>query len=411
MPLSSTLPCRFTALAFLFGACVPAWGQATRSHEEAILDEVKSVRREVESLNEKIDRLEKLLQGDRSSGDFSAVRLRVESPDGTPLEGFRVRLTSGQQGGRRIEATGVSSPEGVALDRRLPYGEYRLRVDDPQYEWGETFRSVMIEPGVATDRVIVAPDPSLRATVRLESELDFTGLKGLRFGTLRRPSGAGVVMYDAPEPGEESDRWETFPRLGDGISFAGVIVRVSSTQTLPQPDGEDADWITGSQRFLLTRDKAYRVLDTDGATVDLPDEGSAFRPNKDHESESTQRYDAGYLLAELEELDAATPVLELAAGDAQVMLTSLVGRATDDVARALRQRTRESTDLENPTVWLTARIDEDSAWVPRFLKPPEATSDGKTSEWAHGESGIMHIVMRTVELPPGDEVTLRIESP
>lgn len=222
---------RLTALFVLLGGIAAADAGDKRKQplpaedsrpEAALAGEVKELRQEVEAMRRDLrdvrsvlKRIEDRIGKEQGPSEFSPVTIRIQSEEGRPLEGFVVDIESARREVQRVSASGRSDRDGLALSRHLPYGDYRLTISE-ESGWSTSLRIVTVEVGTALEKVVVAPDPQERARLEVRSALRSEAFEGLRFGTRwQRTSSRGYGSPVSPEPGEEEDRFASFPTVSE----------------------------------------------------------------------------------------------------------------------------------------------------------------------------------------------------
>lgn len=353
------------------------------------------MRRDLRDLKSVLKRVEERIGKEQGPSEFSPVTIRIQSEDGRPLEGFLVKMESARKEVRRVSASSRSDREGLALSRHLPYGEYRLSVKH-ESGWSTTFRDITIEVGEALEKVVIAPDPQERASVKIQSALRPDAFEGLRFGERREPRGARAYSIEhSPEPGEDRARFASFPTVGDGISEAGVEVRIGIEREIQQPGGESQKWRwSGGEnavhRLLVTPDGAAAITNVESKSA-RPEDSSRYFAPADGQSEF---YTVGFLKLELQNPIEQGVSLELAPGDATLLIAEPLGKAKPEALSSL------GVD-EGSEVWLQASLSGESEWVPRIID---------LEGWERG-TGISHLAKKTLELEAGEHVEVTIGSP
>lgn len=370
---------------------------------ESLADEVKELRQEVEAMRRDLREMrsalktiEKRTGKEQGPSDFSPVSIRVQSEDGRPLPGFLVEMESARKEVRRVSASGRSDRDGLALSRDLPYGDYQIKVREDS-GWSTSFRNVTVEIGKALEKVIVAPDPQERAVLEIQSAIDPQGVESLRFGERReRSSGPGYFVSHSPEPGKEGARFASFPTVGDGISEIAVQVRIGLERTLEQPDGTVQTWRWRAWKELLptvlaTAEGVVAIAGTEGGTSRPKKASRYFAPVND----LFGNYSVAYLKRDLRRAEGDFS-LEIAPGDVTMTVTRVLGKAAAEVLPSLGLEADHDSEI-----WLEARMQGSSEWVPRILD---------LEEWERG-TGSSPLAKKTVRVGPGDEVQVGVRSP
>lgn len=362
-------------------------------------DEIAELRAEIAGLRKAVDRL-----SSRMAPDYAPVRIATQTPAGKPVAGCLVTIYRGS-GETRIKASGESNDSGVALERSLPYGEYRLSVSTPEGHRA-SMRRVLVEIGKGLDRKIVIPEPDEWATLRIEEELDFSKLAGLRFGeyTKNARSGSYYTSY-SPEPDEEPGKYWAFPTIGDGVEEVAMKLRWHLTREVPQPEGNPLEWSLtwggATLPDLIAANKMLKVQSTNAKRY-RPEANARYFNAKAHSIESItsssqqEDYKVGFEHLQLEQLDFAQPVIRLPAGQLTVTLEGLYARASEEVASSLPLNDEDS----GQQVWLEANVKRDSLWLPRLLELTQWSELSRTTR-----------VHRDLELNPGSEAKLRLATP
>lgn len=368
--------------------------EASNAH---ILLKLKHVERELAQLRESVELLRKESE---ATSEFPPIKLRVVSPAGKPLSGFRIRLWSKPEG-REIEVSGTSDEAGLAMDRILPYGNYRLSVHHDS-GWRVFSKKVLVEFGVGLDQTIIAPDPGPSGTVRLSSRLSASGLRGFGFGRPAERRGVSWRYGYAPEPDDPSDRHRTLPTIGDGIDTIAVRAKLFVERELEQPDGKMMEWVWWSPEpdLLVTSGSLVQSLDWDW-------EHDRHRPRA--EADYFSGLDDDEFVSVVSRpaptsaepttnevvLDAGTVERSVPAGEVSLSLRDLIGFAKEEALEALDYE-RDDRHL----VWLqTSSVKADSAWPRRFI------------DFANWEPGKRTLATRDFQVNAGERVEIAIESP
>ncbi|MCG6154863.1 carboxypeptidase-like regulatory domain-containing protein [Rubinisphaera margarita] len=331
----------------------------------------------------------------RSSADalLSDVTLTLRTPDGRPLPGFEVELESDESEARTIRITEVTDEQG-SINRKIPYGKYDVRLSEPGGWYG--YREFLVAFDQPQTFEVIGPDPNERATVNFTSNLDPSGLQGLHFGELRQSLGGnGWSEPDAPAPGEESERFSTFPTPGNGITEVAAYIELILDQTLDQPDGTQLPWRWNRAKLdqmpilLITAQNQIRTCVGIDSKTTTNSVGEFFTNLGDREW-------LGYLLLDIRETRPEYQ-LKLGTGQLRVSIKRILGRLDDQLANDLVGL----PPATSKQLWLTGQMDATSPWLDRFLT---------FENWERGES-IRHHAIRSLDLKPDDDVTINLASP
>ena len=378
--------------------------------------EVDAVRRDLKEIRAALKRVEEAVEKQQSPG-FSPVTIRIQSEDGRPLAGYLVEMESAHEQGQRAFASGRSDRSGVALSRKLPYGDYDLKISG-ESGWTTRLQDVAVEIGTSFEKVVVAPDPQERATLRIQSAIDPEHLDGLRFGELRKQE--SPIHYSSPfspEPGEESERYADFPTPGEGITQVAAAIEVAVEQSLEQPDGKVQTWrwTPGEKQLpaeiFASSDEVLVVSDVDGASA-RPKGSSRFFSFRDarkglvevevelEESEPEEMehpqadFSIGYLRVDVRRVAETGLSLQIVPGELTLSVERMVGKPGPQVLKSL--------GLENDAnIWLEASLRGDSEWVPRLLD---------LTDWQRGSS-ISYLAKKTAAVAPDETIRITVNSP
>lgn len=333
--------------------------------------------------------------GERSSAEalLSDVTLILRTADGRPLPGFEIELKSDESEARTIQVKEVTDEQG-RINRKIPYGKYDVKMREPGGWYA--FREFLVAFDQPQTFEVVGPDPKERATVKFTSTLDPAGLQGLRFGEFRESVGGNAwAEPNAPAPGEESERFSTFPTLGNGITEVAAYVGLILDRTLDQPDGTKLSWRWNRAQLdqipilLMTTQNQIRTCVGIDSETTRDSVGEFFTNFGDRES-------LGYLLLDIGETTSEYQ-LELATGELRVTIERIIGRFDDQLANDLAGL----PPATSRQLWLTGQMDATSPWLDRFLS---------FENWERGES-IRHHAKRTINLKANDQITVSLSSP
>lgn len=373
-----------------------------RAEIAALRDEVRGLRRAVKEL------------GERVAPDFAPVKVLVQTPSGAPLAGCAVSMFRGSKE-TRISVKGTTAADGVALKRRLPYGEYSISVKTPD-GFFTYIRKQMVEIGKGLDLTVVAPEPDQWGVLRLHTALDPSKLTGLRFGEYRqrsRGSSSWSIRY-SPEPNGKDDTFWNFPTLEEGIKRIAIEISTRIARKVDQPDG-------GSMTFQWTapeghplRALSWVLVDSfarrsiKGSTADKPvARGPYFQKLRliegiqADEREREIDYEIGYLVQTINPVGQSPFTVKLPAGEVEVSLEQIYGEASVDVVESIQLGKRPEA---GQTVWLEANLRRDSAWYDRLV-------NREAWKAASADETIRFFGKQELTLEAGKETTLRIASP
>lgn len=342
---------------------------------------------------ERLDAMERT----SASPDLSPVTIHIQTEDGRPLQGFRVEMTArDERDGRRLHASGVSDESGLALARSMPYGEYRLSISEPS-GWRAFFHGFTVEFGAPVEKVVIGPDPENRATLELDTALDEKAFKGLKFGevqpTPRHRSRTVPSSRSAPEPGEESEFWGSFPELGNGIEEVGVVVQVTGTRSIAQPEGPPQAWhwrpAHRSTWVLATNEKASLLQTLAPDTVRLPESPPYF-----HLPPDGPAYSIAFLRVDRKPISDEN-ALEVPPVEISLSVTRIIGKADPEVASSLGL-------AEADEIWLEAKLEPNSRWPTQILS---------RKNWQRETDNRSHLLSHTLSMEPGETRHFTFESP
>ena len=366
--------------------------------------ELQAIREEIAEIRKSLDAVREALQQRGTSSDSSPVAIRIESPDGRPLPGFEVKMTTPPDT-RRITATGESGDDGLGLSRDMPYGEYRLSLRHPS-GWYADFESVIVEVGEPFEKTVIAPNPGEHATLTVISSLDAQAFAGLRFGERReyQSRGPGYGVPAVPEPAEEGSDFPRFPTLDSGILRPAAQIDVGIEREIEQPDGEGQTWYwrPNPEQFptaiLAGTGRVIPIAEYVDGQFSPAESASYFRheepPANDFEEEANA-FPVGYVkMCPAQEQPASG--WEIVPGRLTLKVQRFVGQAAPDVVDVLNASIEEDKQL-----WLEAPMLGSSAWVPRILD---------LEGWERGDS-IAFDARRVLDVQPGETIVIDLDSP
>lgn len=339
---------------------LPAAGQAQSAGTDQIEKRLSELEAGQRKILETLNRLESRMNAsEEGTPGASPVTVRVRSASGKPLAGYEAHLALEVNQGRTIQARGTSDDQGLALDRRMPYGRYRLSLS--QDGWTARIPNIVVEVGGSHALEIVAPDPDEQGTIVLQTDLDDKALRGLPFGEITSSVGQGraYTVQVTPEPGD--DEGASYPQVDQGIEQVGVRFGVEVTQTLDQPERDPLEW----QWNLRVDRKGYLILTPWGIQVLREIDYKRRRPEGEREFYNSlgRTQEVGFLIVSKTEMLNTPYPLKVPAGDVEVKLTDLYGLATEEVASML---TDELTD--DQSVWLSTNLRAGTAWGSRLFE-------------------------------------------
>jgi hypothetical protein len=379
--------------------------EADAAGAESLQADLQAIRNDIAEIRKSVEALREALQQRHASTDSSPVTIRVEAPDGRPLSGFEVEMTTPSDT-RRVTATGQSGDDGLGLARDMPYGEYRLSLKHPS-GWSTWFGTVTVEVGKPFEQTVIAPDTDERATLTVTSSLDAQAFAGLRFGERReyRSLGAAYGVPSVPEPGEESSDFPQFPTLDSGILRTAAQIDVGVEREIEQPDGESQTWYwrRDDEQFpsaiLAGTGRVIPIADYDGGKFNPAETANYFRPEEppanDFEEEANG-FAVGYLTMRPAQEGRPESQWEIVPGRLTVSVKRFLGQAAPDVVKTLNAEIQEDQQ-----VWLEAPMQGSSSWVPRILD-----LDG----WERGDSISFH-ARKVLDVQPGETIAIELQSP
>lgn len=347
----------------------------------------KSLRR----LETKLDRLT------ANASAFSRVVVRIQTSDGKPVSGYEAIMRTAPANVPTARATGTSDEEGVAIERFMPYGEYNLSLEGP-LGWSVYMSDLMVEVGQPLELDVIAPDPSNRGGLILQTDLRTESFSDLPFGEIRQPTGGrGYLVESTPEPESAADRAKSFPRLEKGIGRVAVSLAIQASQRIAQPNGDDLQWRwrftsasgTQSEKLLLTPDGVMIARGFDSKSVRPAEEGE-FYTDLDEDKR------VGYLtIAELEEAGDSYRI-EVPAGEVEIEVDGVLGEATPAVKPSLGIDPQEVS-----TVWLSVNLRGDSKWIDQLFKQ---------AGWQRTER-YSRVLTKSLQVERGEKQTVTLASP
>lgn len=305
------------------------------------------------------------------------VKISFRTESGEPASGVSVRLDqTGVKGEQPVWAEGVTNADGVAMDRVLRFGYYRMKIKTPD-GWSAYVKDVAIEFGKGLDNTIVVPDSGLGSELRIDGlpNLEQTNALGeLKFGTLRDYMTAGNLLSGGyspvrtVEPNQTSKTFANFPDAGSGIEEIAVRLRLQVTRELANPlintESQPITWKWSFGDFaddgiFLTNSEVRVCKDLDSRST-LPTETNPYfeMPSNVHRLE--------YLALKLGESKAYPYRVAIPTGQVKLMLVGIYGRPSDQVMQAIK-----TLPLENDEqAWLTTELRPESEWVKRLVDEP-----------------------------------------
>jgi serine/threonine protein kinase len=355
--------------------------------------------------------------------ELTRVTIPVEYEDGRPATGAEVTMRmqgTGMQGEpeRPVVVTGKADVKGVAFNRGLPYGKYEMTIkvaDGGTASWSATLRDILLEFGGSYKQKVVAPAPEKRATVKVQTAFNSGGLKGLRFGNYvvgkgGAFGGGGIGVIWSPEPGKQELRFAHFPVLGNGITSTALSIMLSVTRDVKQPSGfhkSEFDFTAqpGGETLnwhWMRRDDYYsdELIMTEKSVIDPKNYGfQVVYDLKGSEYFSNPREEHGvqYLTFSDPGRTGNPLSLEFPPGKLECVVRAIYGQATAEITQALGLKPQAGRE-----VWLEAKLNGESAWVPRAID---------LSDWIHGKDILNPIAHKTLLLKPGETQTIRVASP
>lgn len=300
----------------------------------------------------------------RNNPEIVPVKIKIVDSDGKPVAGAEVELrslTSDRVIDDSVVATDVSGNDGLATNRRLPFGHYSLSIQTKSH-WRAFPRGINLEFDKGMNRTFVVPRGEQMAEVTLESswEPSTEQLGSLPLGAIRNKIGMGWSVLTVPEPGVELGHHASHPRLGNGISELALGVKFYVDREVEQPDGSKLLWTwvpaAGLKSFLLTSRRLQRVESIEESSAKLTDDAKYFKDAADRP--------IGFYQIRCEE-EAIPPVrLQLPAGRVFAYVTSIYGRPDVEARRSLRL----PSDIRSDELWLEAQLKTDSAWSTHLLE-------------------------------------------
>ncbi len=375
--------------------------------EERLLERFKNPIQVVDATPERTSTALKnneLATSSKSTPEFPPVKIVVHDEEGKPCEGVKISLyrVAKDQGGPVLEINEISTANGLAVNRSLPYGHYDLsaRTSDGWVLHHGSRLNVEFEKGL--DVVLVAPTASKMAKLVVNSDLGppSAAINELRFGELQRGNGPGYSVPYAPEPvakpidGEtettnegastkraspvNSESYDSFPSIVNGIEYVGAEIDFEITRSISQaamglknihPTWEwyptDSDDL--KRRYLVANNQARGLMDDKALHLSPVDASQFFElPGPS--------YRVGASRLELGEPTALPMELDIPAGDVKVYIGRFYGKPNAAALAALNWRQQE----KKSELWLKALIFRESAWIERLMN---------TTGWVYSAPG------------------------
>ncbi|WP_160149363.1 serine/threonine protein kinase [Roseiconus lacunae] len=305
------------------------------------------------------------------------VKIVLQTESGEPATGVTVRLDqTGVKDKQPAWADGTSGSDGIVLDRILPFGYYRMRVETPD-GWRTSFKNVAVEFEKGLSSTIIVPDPGQKAELNIEQLPDLgkaDRLGELRFGTLRDyltrnnlRSGAYSPVR-TPEPGGASKTFADFPTVANGIEDIAVRLRLEVSRELADPfssdDTQTVTWKWNTKDVgahgLFLNNSNVRFCESLASKSTLPvDDNDYFQmPSDIHRLE--------YLALKLGEAKPYPRRIAIPRGEAKLMLVGIYGRPSEQVIESIKMLPLQ----EDEQVWLATSLDAPSNWVERIVGEP-----------------------------------------
>gem|GEM_PF-5218640 len=355
-------------------------------------DSDASVARELSKLKQAVARLEGQVERllDQPS-EFSPVEVRVIDERGEPLSGFKVELSSSAQT-QLAKASGISNDDGIALNRRLPYGQYQLSVSGDGWNSSSV---TTVEVGQPLDLTIVGPAPDRTGELILDASLESDALERLPFGGWKTRHRDGWATLMAPEPDEVQKRsaqgWATFATVADGIEAVAVVVELRVHRSVEQTDGSQRSWRWypsaddnqySALRWLVQSDGLLRPLkDAEERLATIKEQGDRFGALAGRGKTVDQALEAGsrneqlgYYVLQLGKEHREKASVRLPTGTINLSVSDLYGRPKDELLQAIDLPEEEATG----EIWLRAAVAKDSQWLVRMLGAPASTAKSQT---------------------------------
>ena len=359
----------------------------------------QAMRKEIRHIKTTLERIEAMIAGRRGPSEFSPVTIRVQTEDGRPLAGFRVEMALDRDQGRQLRVSGRSDETGLALSRELPYGDYHIVITEPS-GWSASVHTLTVELGAPLDKTVVAPDLDHRGSLQIRTSLDACPFKGLPFGEMPEDSGGGYRVPFAPEPDEESERFASFPTVGDGIREPAAEILLEVERPVPQPDGTTRTWRwSGSEHglptLLASTNQMIVVEEANSESASPKSSGRYFAlPDEEYEED----YSVGILRFRVERTGERSISLDVAPGEVRLRLVRFLAKAEQNAVSSLGIEDAKDGD----EIWLEAYLTGRSDWVTRTLDLKGWDRSGRTSTW---------LAKKTVAIGPGETARFAIQPP
>lgn len=305
------------------------------------------------------------------------VKLSLKTESGKPATNIFVRLDqTGVKDQQPAWAEGTSQSDGIVLDRILPFGYYRMKIETPD-GWRTTIKDIAVEFEKGLNATIVVPEPGLHAELKIDQLPDLASadrLGKLRFGTLRdyltrnNLQAGGYSPVNTPEPEPTPETFADFPTVANGIEDIALRLHLQVTRELPRSsvnDGrEEVTWTwtvkdVGDWGLLLTNSEVRSCESLESKSTTPVDGNPYFKmPSNVHR--------LGYLALELSEAKPYPYRFAIPAGQAKLMLVGIYGRPTEQVVQSIKMLPLE----EDKHVWLATSLRSNSDWVRRIVSEP-----------------------------------------
>ncbi|MCO6044013.1 carboxypeptidase-like regulatory domain-containing protein [Aeoliella sp. ICT_H6.2] len=345
---------------------------ATASGANDTSSQLSQLLTKIERLEQKVDKLS------AAPSEFSRVTVRVVDPQGRPQQGYEVKLESKGEV-RRATARGVSDADGLALDRQLPYGDYTLHASNDRWRYSARVRDVTIEVGSPLELNIVAPAAEETCEIRLSCNLSIDDFRGLPFGEHWVVEERTSHTHAAPEPGESTDDWQTFPTVGDGIERVAAKVQLAVSQVVEQPNGDKWTWKwddaegedLSSKAYLVSSESIHVMKDNRRNQMTRIEQKADYFSKliKDSDDWQERRECLGYAPLTLEQGQQPPTTITLPAGVIDVEIVDLYGRPTPAVVEIIAaNESKNNKSLQAADeIWLEASIHDSSEWWQQAL--------------------------------------------
>jgi len=380
----------FLLLVVLVVCGLLVWQTSRMRHDlQQTVDAQQQLFEDILKSNDLLEPSGKTTASNNDASQLTDVKILVQSEAGRPLSGYEIELASVASVSQKVQSTDQTDDRGIAFERKLPYGEYWLRMTEPS-GW-RCREKVLLEFGKPFERIVIAPDPEQRGEIRFTSELRAEPLAGLRVGEVwERVSRNGYAADYSPEPDAKLGAFASLPAMGEDLRTVGCRIRMSLSANLAQPFGEtyEWDWSLPVDGILATSEGSlYRIEKRTVQTVDK-DEQPQFDSLEENEK-------LNFLALQLSEAESEL-VVPAAAGELTIELDAIVARTTPKWTNLLA----EQADEPGP-YWLEANLDHDSAWIDQFLD---------LSGWSVGEK-FGRIANKAVTVEPSESVQISLTPP